>query len=83
MPLKKGRSQKTVSGNISEMIRSGHPRKQAIAAAMDTARKSVRGLGEVIENVHGNIRLGRSPIGKPTANEKSAGRAIEKITYKF
>jgi len=40
MPLIKGTSQKTISNNISEMEHAGHPRKQAIAAALDTARKS-------------------------------------------
>jgi len=37
MPLKKGKSRNVISSNIAEMIRSGHPRNQAIAAAMDTA----------------------------------------------
>lgn len=39
MPLIKGGSQKDISFNIREMIRSGHPRRQAVAAAMNTARK--------------------------------------------
>jgi hypothetical protein len=39
-PLKKGSSQKVVSKNISEMVHSGHPQKQAIAAAMKSAGKS-------------------------------------------
>ena len=40
MPLKEGSSRETISGNISEMMHSGHPQKQAIAAAMRSAGKS-------------------------------------------
>jgi hypothetical protein len=40
MPLLKGKSKKTISLNIAEMIKSGHERKQAIAAALNQAKKS-------------------------------------------
>ena len=40
MPLKKGSSAKTISHNIKEMVKAGHPRLQAIAAAMEQAGKS-------------------------------------------
>ncbi len=43
MPLKKGSSQKVVSQNIGEMIKSGYPQKQAIAASLAEARKSPGG----------------------------------------
>jgi len=39
MPLKKGRSKETVSRNIQELIKSGRPQKQAVAIALDTARR--------------------------------------------
>lgn len=40
MPLSKGKSKKVISENISEMIHSGHPKDQAIAASLNEARKS-------------------------------------------
>jgi hypothetical protein len=45
MPLKSGKSQKTISSNIGEMIAAGHPQKQAIAAALETARRSAKATG--------------------------------------
>ena len=38
MPLKKGKSNKVKSQNISELRRSGYPQKQAVAIAYSQAR---------------------------------------------
>jgi biotin operon repressor len=40
MPLKKGKSRKVIGKNIKEMEESGYPKKQAIAASLNQARKS-------------------------------------------
>lgn len=77
MPLKKGKSQETISSNISEMIHAGHPQNQAIAAALNTAREShARGFkapkhGKIMSLPHvpkpkiGKLHVG--PIRSPVA----------------
>ncbi len=42
MPLIKSSSDKARSENIGEMIKSGHPRDQAIAAAYENQRQAQR-----------------------------------------
>ena len=40
MPLQHGKSKQAISGNIKTEIEAGTPQKQAVAIALDTARRS-------------------------------------------
>ena len=76
MPLMPGHSQKTISKNISEMIHSGHPHDQAIAAALNVARKSKKADGgiaaplranDVVDPAAKDMRAHVGPIHAPVA----------------
>lgn len=43
MPLLKGKSKGVINQNIREMIASGHPQKQAVAAALHNANYKSKG----------------------------------------
>lgn len=43
MPLKKGKSRKVMSENISELRHSGYPEKQSVAIAYSEAKRSKKG----------------------------------------
>lgn len=72
MPLKKGKSQATISANISEMIKAGHPRDQAIAAALSTARKVRAAGGRNEDDIRTAKRLGMNPSS--ISDVREAGR---------
>jgi len=59
MPLKEGKSKKTISRNITELIHSGRPQKQAVAIALDTARKSGAKIPEKKKSSSGDPLWGK------------------------
>jgi len=69
MPLKKGSSQATISSNIGEMIKAGHPKNQAVAAALSTARKTRAEGGLLAKPMQdaGSNKVHIGPIHSPVA----------------
>lgn len=46
MPLKQGKSKKTIEQNTKELIAAGHPAGQAYAIANHVAREKPKGKGK-------------------------------------
>lgn len=63
MALKKGRGRKTISRNIRTEVKAGRPRKQAVAIALSTARRSAgtaRKRKKKAKPFVGTVKLGQT-----------------------
>jgi hypothetical protein len=58
MPLKPGKSKADINSNISELVHSGRPQRQAVAIALNTARKAMErgGHAKDPEVFHGPLK---------------------------
>ena len=84
MPLVKGKSQRAISENISEMESSGHPHDQAVAAALDVARRS-RAVGGMLSGLPQQVApvLGAQPNGGAGKQHVQAGGMPAELTQRL
>ena len=81
MPLKEGSSQEAVSENISEMVASGHPHDQAVAAALENARKTDIADAEFKESDHPRAENGQFGSGGSRHKETpTEGKGAQKAS---
>lgn len=81
MPLKKGQSKETVSTNIRELVHSGKPQKQAIAIALDVARRSKKQVGGAqVSGIPNNDLYQSQLLG--TLSGKTVAPGVDPVTGK-
>jgi hypothetical protein len=75
MPLTPGKSQSTISKNISEMVHAGHPQDVAVAAALNTARRTKRAEGGIgMPKLDVKVPLARPKLHTGPIHSAVAGR---------
>lgn len=75
MPLAPGHSKHVISNNISEMVKSGYPQKQAVAASLSNARRHPYAIGgQVLPDVLSAVGdVVGAFFGMPTIGDQGVG----------
>ena len=75
MPLKKGKSQKVVGENIKELVKSGRPKNQAIAIALDKARGKSNAIRKQKKTVQKRVQTTKSKGRKRAITKKRSRKS--------
>ena len=75
MPLKKGKSQKVVGENIKELVKSGRPKNQAIAIALDKARGKSNAIRKQKKTIQKRIQTTKSKRRKRAVTKKRSRKS--------
>lgn len=78
MPLRAGASRKAISENISELVKSGRPQKQAVAIALHNADRSHHQAGGRARLADGGFS---APTGTPFAVRQEARQLFDDDRY--
>jgi hypothetical protein len=79
VPLEQGKSKKTISDNIAELVKSGHPQDQAVAIAYKQAGKSRQEAMAAIAAIHAH-RKGMTAMTKVLVRRKLASGDNQMVT---